>query len=171
MDLFVYCLTGLLFGWVTRDFLGKRKLDPNVIRAANEQIEQVRGDLQGQLERMTVSREKDRLAFADLLGQQTARVDYWQARASQVKEETPSGRSKRPTPSPIPATAPEDIEKEYRLATKGAEEDDTRTALLDRGLTPDEADAILKGEYGDLPSGERLDLFVQESVRDSTGMQ
>ena len=165
----VYALAGLLLGWVVRDFLGKKKLDPNILRAANEQIGQVRIDLGGQLSLERDAREKDRRAFSDLLTQYAARVDYWVNRADTGRVRESSGHREEVPPSP-PRPAPEDIEKEYRMAVDGSTKEDPRQALLDKGLTAAESDAILNGEYGDLPSGDRLDLFVQESVRDSTGL-
>jgi len=167
----VFGLCGLLLGWVVRDLLGRKKLDPNLIRAANEQIEAVRQDLGDQLGRVHEEREKDRQAFGQLLVHHSGRADHWM---NQALGKTPSGAPPVEVPperSP-PPEAPEDIESDYRLATEGAEggPSEVRQSLLDKGLTADEADAILKGEYGDLPPGERMDLFVKESIQDATGL-
>jgi len=170
VDQVAFVVLGLLLGWVVRDFLGKRKLDPSLIRAAAEQVEQVRVDLGRQVETGRADREADRQAFTELLNLHAARSDYWQTKClNLVGGTSPGGRDQEVPPEP-PKASPRDVANQYRMAVDGTEPDVDMKTLLDKGLTEAEAKAILSGDYENLPEGERLDLLLDESVRKSTGM-
>jgi hypothetical protein len=162
--------TGVALGWILRDFLGRKKLDPNILQGAMQQIDQVRGEYQGLLASERDARERDREAFQSLLVTQTQRSDYWAQLAHQSgRRKTKGGQE----PSPIPFVPEEtDIAAAVRLATQGeGGKDALRNILVEqKGLTPDEADAIIAGDYERLPPGEKLDLFVGEALRQATGV-
>lgn len=166
-NLIVWGLAGALLGWVVRDILGRKRLDPNVLRAASEQIEAVRQDLHTQLVRQEEAREKDRVAFGELLENQAARVDYWMQKAQSPRRRAVKTEENGAMPEKV------DVQSAYQLATEGpsSKQGELRDELLSKGLTPEEVDAILSGNYEDLPPGDRTDLFVTESMREATGLQ
>lgn len=172
MDPFVYSLAGLLLGWVVRDALGKR-LDPDVVKqvklAAAARLDEIREDLGGQLAAERTAREEDRVAFAALLTDAMNRTATGQKRTG--PDQTGQPWDNTPAYSDV---SKEDIERQYRMATTGNKGDpskgEVKQSLLDKGLTEEEAEAILSGDYEDLPTGGKLDAMVGEAIRQRTGV-
>ena len=166
MDPYVYSLCGVLLGWVVRDFLGKRKLDPDIVRAAQETIDENRSFLMGELSRERKAREEDRMVFTELLNQAHALSSAGATKGVAVSGESSGKENEERSPLATPA----DIERQYQLATRGPKEEEeiARQQLLDKGLEPAEVDAILSGDYDDLHTSEKLDKIVQRSIEDAT---
>jgi hypothetical protein len=160
--------TGIAFGWIIRDVLGRKKLDPDVIRAARAQIQEVRAEHDKVLAHEREARESDRQAFEGLLASAQSQVNHYVQQLLTAPK--PRKRSKKEEPPLFPEEV--DIASAVRLATQGPDQQQkVRDALMaQKGLTREEADAILKGEYEGLPPGERLDLFIADSLRDQTGI-
>lgn len=156
------CLAGAGVGWILRDFLGKRSLDPNMGRIYYEDLQRSRAEYERMLQSERQARHEERATLQTLLvqlGGEQATRDLTQAH--------PPTFTTREGGIPPDGAVAQGLAQGLGVPDKAAT---IRRALVERaGLTEEEVNSILSGEFAALEGHEQADLIVNEALKTKIG--